>query len=216
MLSLARKPVVNSPRALRDFNEKLAILRFPGLIPETGVFSSKGAIRAFLDAHRAGIVVKSLDSYQGRSVTLVKRDEPDFEGKIAGITKNFSTPVMIQEFLPSVYDGDKRILVLGGEAIGAVDRIPKKGSFLANFGQGGTGRKTRITERERDIVDAISGFLVENGLHFVGIDVIGGFLTEINITCPTGIVQIDQLDGVTLETDIVSYFVDLATSKGTK
>lgn len=213
ILSLATKPVVNSPRALRDFNEKLAILGFPDLIPETVVTSSRDDILAFLGRHEEGIVLKSLDSYQGRSVTRIEKREPieAIDRKMGEFSAGFTLPVMIQQFLPAVQEGDKRILVLGGRCIGAVSRVPKKGSFLSNFAQGGTGKKTMITKRDAEIVDRISGFLVENGLHFVGIDVIGDCLTEINITCPTGIVQVNALDGVVLEKQVVDYFMEIAS-----
>jgi len=206
ILSLARTKVVNSPTALRNYNEKLIILPFPQFIPETIVTSQKHHILAFLAHHSCGIVLKSLDSYQGRSIKWIRDASPASVDIIKHYTQNFTFPVMIQEYLPQILEGDKRILVLGGKILGAVSRIPKAGSFLANFSQGGTGQATRVTSRDEEIVAGISRFLLDNSLHFVGIDVIGEFLTEINITCPTGIVQINALNNVHLEEKIVSYF----------
>ncbi|HMF29944.1 MAG TPA: glutathione synthase [Candidatus Lokiarchaeia archaeon] len=208
LLSLTQSPVVNSPSALRSFNEKLIILPFPELIPETIVTAQASQIMSFLESHPDGIIIKSLDSYQGRSVEWIRDASPASTEVIRKYAFDFSTPIMVQEFLPQVFEGDKRVLVLGGKAIGAVTRVPKQDSFLANFAQGGEGQLAEITSRDEEIVGTISDFLVKNGMLFVGIDIIGGFMTEINITCPTGIVQIDNLNGVNLEREIVSYFVD--------
>ncbi|OLS14047.1 MAG: glutathione synthetase [Promethearchaeota archaeon CR_4] len=206
ILSFVRTRVVNSPTALRNYNEKLIILHFPHLIPETIVTSKEILILNFLAEHPKGIVLKSLDSFQGRLVRWIRDASPDSIDVIKQFTHNYTTPVMIQEYLPQVLEGDKRILVLGGKILGVISRIPKKGSFLANFGQGGTGKATHITPRDEEIIAGISKFLLDNDLHFVGIDVIGNFLTEINITCPTGIVQINTLNNIHVEERIVSYF----------
>jgi glutathione synthase len=206
LLSLTHTPVVNSPSALRNFNEKLIILPFPELIPETIVTAQESYIQSFLQAHPSGIVIKALDSYQGRSVAWIRDAKAASVEVIRHYTFDFATPIMVQEFLPRVFEGDKRVLVLGGKAIGAVQRVPKQESFLANFAQGGVGKEAEITPRDEAIVSTIANFLVENGLHFVGIDIIGDLLTEINITCPTGIVQIDGLNGACLEKDVVDYF----------
>jgi len=209
LLSLTKTLVVNSPNALRDFNEKLIILPFRDLIPETIVTSNKEQIKSFLNAHPKGIIIKSLQSYQGRSVIKITEDTENAENLLTEYTTQFSSPVMIQEFLPEVRIGDKRILVLGGKILGAVLREPIKNSYLANLGQGGIAKKTSITKKELEIVEGVSEFLLKNGLYFVGLDVIGEFLTEINITCPTGIVHINKLDGVILEEKVVEYFINL-------
>ncbi len=209
LLSLAKTLVVNSPQALRDFNEKLIILPFKEFIPETVVTSEKSQFESFLRNHENGFILKSLASYQGRSVVWINKDDKNSEETIRKYTDNYTIPVMIQEYLPEVRIGDKRILVLGGKIIGAVLREPKDNNYLANLGQGGIARKTDITERENDIATRLSKFLVKNGLHFVGLDVIGDFITEINITCPTGIVHINQLNNVILEKEIVEYFHNL-------
>jgi len=209
LLSLAKTLVVNSPQALRDFNEKLIVLPFKEFIPETVVTSEKSQFESFLRNHKNGFILKSLASYQGRSVVWINKDDKNSEEILRNYTDNYTIPVMIQEYIPDVKIGDKRILVLGGKIIGGVLREPKDNNYLANFGQGGIGRKTDITEREYEIASRISDFLVKNGLHFVGLDVIGNYLTEINVTCPTGIIQINQLNNVILEKEIVEYFRNL-------
>lgn len=209
LLSLTKSLVVNSPQALRDFNEKLIILPFLDFIPETLITSNESKIRSFLKKHPEGFILKSLASYQGRSVVWITKDDKNSKKILKDYTKNFSNPVMIQEYLPEVTTGDKRILVLGGKIIGAVLREPKDNNFLANLGQGGIARKTNITERENEMVKGISNFLVSNGLHFIGLDVIGNKITEINITCPTGVVHINKLNNIVLEREIISYFCKL-------
>jgi len=212
LLSLAKNLVVNSPQALRDFNEKLIILPFLEFIPETVVTSEKSQFESFLKNHKDGFILKSLASYQGRSVVWITKDDKNSENILKAYTKDFSTPVMIQEYLPEVRIGDKRILVLGGKIIGAVLREPKDNNYLANLGQGGIARKTNITERENEMVESISNFLIKNGLHFIGLDVIGDYITEINITCPTGVVHINNLNNIVLEEKIIDYFRGLVAS----
>ena len=209
LLSLSKSLVINSPQALRDFNEKLIILPFLEYIPDTMVTASELQIKDFLKGHSDGFILKSLASYQGRSVEWITKDDEDSKKLLKAYTKNFTTPVMIQEYIPDVQIGDKRILVLGGKIIGAVLREPLKNNYLANLGQGGIARKTTITDLEKEIVNSVSEFLLKNGLHFVGFDVIGEYLTEINITCPTGIVHINKLNDIILEKQVVDYFLNL-------
>jgi len=206
LLSLTNSLVVNSPQALRNFNEKLITLPFLKFMPDTMVSSNKSQIYSFLNNHPNGLILKSLASFQGRSVEWIKKIDENSEKILKTYTQNYTTPVMIQKYIPEVSIGDKRILVLGGKIIGGVLREPLKDNYLANLGQGGIARKTTITPLENEIANNISEFLVKNGLHFVGLDVIGDFLTEINITCPTGIVHINKLNDVCLEKEIVNYF----------
>ncbi len=210
LLSLTTTKVINSPQAIRDFNEKLTILRFRDLIPETIVTSNITQIKDFLKSHEnLGIIIKSLDSYQGKSVFKLNKFDNDCLNLLNRLTNGFNSPIMVQEYLPEIKEGDKRILVLGGEIIGTILRVPKENNFLANLGQGSKAVKTRITKRDKHIVQELSDFLMKNGLHFVGLDVIGNYLTEINVTCPTGILQYNSLNNATLETKIVNYFLNL-------
>lgn len=209
LLSMTSTLVVNSPQALRDFNEKLIILPFSEFIPETIVTSSESQIISFLNNHPSGLILKSLASYQGRSVVWITKKDEISDKILKSYTNEYTIPVMIQEYLPEVKIGDKRILVLGGKIIGAVLCEPQENSYLANLGQGGLAKKTTISKREIEIVNSISDFLLINGLYFVGLDIIGDYLTEINITCPTGVVHINNLNGIILEKEIVNYFRNL-------
>ncbi len=212
LLSFNERKVVNAPRSLRDFNEKLIILNFPELIPETLVSSNQKQIIEFIKSCGDFAVIKSLDSYQGKGITRVRTDEKNLQQHIAEFTQNGKMTLMVQQFLPNIVYGDKRILILGGEILGAVNRIPKEGSYLSNFGQGGSGHETEITKQERAIAKKLALFFRENGIHFAGLDVIDGYLTEINITCPTGLQHINGLENKRLENTVVDYFADLTES----
>jgi len=211
LLSFSKK-VVNSPQSLRDFNEKLIILNFPELIPPTIVSSNCGQIEEFIRGCDEFAVIKSLDSYQGKAVTRVSTNEKNLNNVIEKLTKNGRLPVMVQQYLPNIIKGDKRILVLGGRILGAVNRVPKDGSYLSNFGQGGSGHKTEITKQDQEIAERLAPFLRKNGIHFAGLDIIDGYLTEINITCPTGLQHINRLEGVNLEKSVIDYFISHAKS----
>lgn len=212
LLSFCNTLIVNSPKALRDFNEKLIILNFPMLIPKTLVTSDTGRVIKFVGKNGQA-VLKSLDSYQGKFIYRINKGDKNIKSKILAVTKNGAIPVMIQKFLPDVYHGDKRILLLNGKSIGAVNRVPKKGSYVSNFGQGGRGEKTEITQHDKKIINNVSGFLLNNGIQFAGLDVIDGHLTEINITCPTGVMQINAIEKRKLEKVIVNYFEKLVRKK---
>lgn len=203
ILSLTSTPVVNSPQALRDYNEKLIALNFSQFMPPTLVSSSTAVIDTFVQ-HSGRCVLKELDTFQGRSVRTV--DAGDFAAyEIA--TENGQRPVMVQQFQERVYEGDKRVLLLGGKFFGAVLRKPKEG-YHANFANS-DALKTELAAREQQIIETVGPWLVERGMYFVGLDLIGGQLTEINITCPTGIVQISGLEGRNLAAEMVAYFREL-------
>ncbi|MDY6934407.1 MAG: glutathione synthase [Spirochaetota bacterium] len=209
MLSLTGSLVVNSPKALRDFNEKLIIFNFPTFIPKTIVSSDNSRIIEFIRQNKGISILKDLNSYQGRGVKKISADDPNLRALLDESTHNQSVPVMVQEFVPNVKRGDKRILILGGKPIGAVNRVPEEGSYLANFGQGGEAQRATITENEIRMINSFSTFLTSNKIYLAGIDVIDGYLTEINITCPTGLQQINRLEGIRLQEQIVDYFQDL-------
>lgn len=209
MLSFSRKKVVNSAQSLRDFNEKLIALNFPQLVPKTIVSSNEKEIFNFIKNHNDFTVIKALDSFQGKTVNKVHFNNKNLKKTIKKSTLNGKLPVMVQEFLPNVLKGDKRILVLGGKTLGAVNRIPPKGSYLSNFGQGGTGYKTKITKKEKNIVKELAPFFKKNKIYFAGLDIIDGYLTEINITCPTGLQHINKLENKNLEKEVVDYFIKL-------
>ncbi len=203
LLSLSDTLVLNSPSALRDFNEKLIVLPFAKYMPPTLVASDISSITEFAGRYDQ-IVIKSLDSFQGKSVQRISKDDIEI---INSFTEGGSKPVMVQKFLEQVFDGDKRVITLGDQVMGAAMRKPKQG-YHANFANS-DALKVGLSEREQAVMDELGPWMVAQGIHFSGLDFIGGYLTEINITCPTGIVQISELDGRDLADEIVDYFVKL-------
>jgi len=203
LLSLAGTLVVNSASSLRDFNEKLIALPFVQYMPPTLVSSDCQIIEDFLTKHGTG-VIKSLDSFQGKSVQKLT---PSDRKLVASFTDDGKRPVMVQKFLENVYEGDKRVMMLGDKFIGAAMRRPKQG-YHANFASS-DALKTELTPKEQKIIADLGPWLLEHGIHFTGLDLIDEQLTEINITCPTGIVQISELEGRKLAEEIVDYFVKL-------
>jgi glutathione synthase len=204
LLSLSETLVINAPSALRDFNEKLIVLPFRQYMPPTLVSSDCSLIEGFLKRN-GRCVIKSLDSFQGKSV---KKIEPSDKEIVRSSTAGGKHPIMVQKFQDRVYEGDKRVIMLGQRFLGAALRRPKKG-FHANFANSDALR-TSLTSREEEIITALGPWLVKHGIHFVGLDLIGEQLTEINITCPTGIVQIAELEDRNLAEEIVAYCVELA------
>lgn len=203
LLSLADTLVVNSPSSLRDFNEKLIALAFRSHMPPTLVSSDSEVIGDFLATNGTG-VIKSLDSFQGKSVRKI---EPSDQSMIATYTDGGKKPVMVQKFLDNVYKGDKRVMMLGDRFLGAAMRRPKQG-YHANFANSDALR-TELTPKEQAIIAEVGPWLLKHGIHLTGLDLIDEHLTEINITCPTGIMQISALEGRNLAEEIVDYFVKL-------
>jgi glutathione synthase len=190
--------VVNDPAAVRNAPEKLFATRFPGLMPPTLITSDRDEIVAFRAKH-GDIILKPLFGNGGAGVfRLVPADE-NLNALLEIFTLLYREPIMVQRYLPAVRQGDKRIVLIDGEPVGGVNRVPAAGEARANLHVGGRAAKTTLTPREREICAAIGPTLKEQGLVFVGIDVIGDHLTEINVTSPTGLQEINRLDGVTLE-----------------
>ncbi len=204
LLSLGDTLVLNSPSSLRDFNEKLIVLPFAKYMPPTLVAADLKVIGDFITTH-GKVVVKSLDSFQGKSVQLF--EEHDAKA-LNDFTSGGTRPVMVQKFLDQVYDGDKRVITLGDQVLGAALRRPKQG-YHANFANS-DALQSPLSEREQAALDELCPWMVSQGIHFSGLDFIGGYLTEINITCPTGIIQISELEGRDLAAEIVGYFSELA------
>jgi len=191
--------VVNAPRGLRDVTEKLFILRFPDLCPESLVSRSIRELLAFRDKLGGEMIIKPLDGCGGEGVFHLTKDDRNVQALLELGTKRGSTYQIAQRYIPEVRAGDKRIIVVEGEPVGAVLRVPQHWESRANFHVGGTAAKTPITARERAICARIGPELVAQGIVFAGIDVIGDWLTEVNVTSPTGIQEINRLDGVQLE-----------------
>ena len=187
--------VVNDPASVRNAPEKVWVLDFAEYMPPTMVTRSLGAARKFLEQH-GEIVVKPLHGNGGKAIFKVGSDGANLSSLIEVFNTAWREPHMIQAFLPDVAAGDKRIVLVDGEVAGAVNRIPGEGEIRSNLAVGGKAAKTELTQRELEICAALRPHLKERGLLFVGIDVIGGqWLTEINVTSPTGIVAIDQFNG---------------------
>ena len=187
--------VVNDPASVRNAPEKVWVLDFARFMPPTLITRSLGAARDFLAEH-GEVVVKPLHGFGGGSVFRVGRDGANLASLIEVFNKAYREPHVVQAFLPEIAEGDKRIVFVDGEVAGAVNRIPGEGEIRSNLAVGGKAAKTDLTDREREICDALGPELKRRGLLFVGIDVIGGkWLTEINVTSPTGIVAIDRFNG---------------------
>jgi len=187
--------VVNDPAAVRNAPEKVWVLDFAQFMPPTMITRSLGAARDFLARH-GEIVVKPLHGNGGKAIFKIGRDGANLSSLMEVFNGTYREPHMLQAFLPEVSKGDKRIVLVDGEVAGAVNRIPGEGEIRSNLAVGGTAAKTRLTPREQEICAALGPELKARGLLFVGIDVIGGhWLTEINVTSPTGIVAIDRFNG---------------------
>ena len=187
--------VVNDPFWVRNLPEKLFVLDFPQLTPPTMIARDVESIRAFRARHDE-IIIKPLYGNGGAGVFHLPQADANLSSLLelfGGITRE---PVIVQKYLPAVVKGDKRIILVDGEAVGAINRIPAQGEALSNMHVGGRPEKVGLTEREREICATIGPVLREKGLIFVGIDVIDGWLTEINVTSPTGIQELERFDGI--------------------
>lgn len=186
--------VVNDPRAVRDAPEKLFVMDFPELMPATLISRDRAAIEGFRAAH-GDVVMKPLYGNGGAAVFKVGVKDPNFGSLFDLFSVTFREPWVIQKFLPEVAEGDKRIILVDGEPLGAVNRLPVGDDIRSNMVRGGAAKETELTAREREICARIGPELKRRGLLFVGIDVIGGHLTEINVTSPTGLRVIKRLGG---------------------
>ena len=185
--------VINDPNSVRNAPEKLLVTFFKNLMPETIISRDKDAILNFQEMHK-DIVVKPLYGKGGEGIILIKEGE-DIEVIISDFLENEKEPIMVQPFLPEVKHGDKRIIILNGEPVGCLNRIPAEGEFRSNLGVGGIPKLSELSENDKKICLSIKPILLDMKLFFVGIDVIGDYLTEINVTCPTGVRQIKSLGG---------------------
>ncbi|MGI9421038.1 MAG: glutathione synthase [Geminicoccaceae bacterium] len=193
--------VVNDPVSVRNAPEKLFVTRFPDLMPPTLITYDAEQIMAFRKEYR-DIIVKPLYGNGGAGVFHVKPDDDNLTSLLELFADALDEPLMVQQYLPAVREGDKRIILIDGKPSGALNRVPAEGEARANLHVGGRAEKTALTAREQEICAAIGPVLKEQGLIFVGIDVIGDWLTEINVTSPTGLQEIGRFDGVSLEARI--------------
>lgn len=188
--------VINSPRAIRDHNEKLATIEFPEFIPPSLITSQAQLLLKFLAEH-GDIILKPLDGMGGAGIFRIQTTDHNINVIIETLTHNGTRTIMAQRFLPEIRDGDKRILLIDGKPVDyALARIPKPGETRGNLAAGGTGKAQPLSARDSAISKALGKILPERGLLLVGLDVIGDYLTEINVTSPTGMQEITNQTGI--------------------
>ncbi len=190
--------ILNNPSEIRNCPEKIFVTEFADLTPPTLISSRLDKIAEFCNHHEK-IILKPLYFCGGEGVILLTKNDPNLASIFEMMMKNYNTPLVAQKFLPEIKSGDRRILLLDGKVIGAVARIAKSGETRANLHIGGSAQKMILSKREKEICEKIGPELKKRGLFFVGIDVIGDYITEINVTSPTCIPEINQLEGVKLE-----------------
>jgi glutathione synthase len=196
-----RTLVVNDPAHVRNAPEKLFVTHFDNVMPPTLITTDPRAIKEFWKDHK-DIILKPLFGNGGAGVFRVRPDDENFNSLLEMFSQRSREPVIAQRYLPEVRQGDKRIILIDGKAAGVVNRVPAEGEARSNMHVGGKAVKAELSKRDREICDIIGPALAQRGLIFVGIDVIGDYLTEINVTSPTGLQQIDRFDGVSLEAEI--------------
>ena len=204
LMEKMQAPVYNSPRALREKNEKLAILDFPDLIPPTIVASDIETIAAFHAEHK-GAVLKPLDGMGGRGVLALGAGDLNVRAAASMLSGDEGRLIMAQQYIPEAKDGDRRVFVINGEpAEIMLARIPKPGDHRSNMAAGGTPEARPLGEAEAKVARAVAPALAADGVLFAGLDIIGGKLTEINITCPTGLQEVKTQTGKDLAADILA------------
>src|SRR5688572_26079687 len=186
--------VVNDPFHVRNAPEKLFVTQFEGLMPPTLITSDRDEIRAFRAAHKE-IIVKPLYGNGGAGVFRLKSDDENFAALLEMFTQFYREPLVVQRYVPDVRKGDKRIILVDGEPVGAINRVPAEGEARSNLHVGGRAEPVELSPRDRAICAAIGPALKQRGLIFAGIDVIGEYLTEINVTSPTGIQELRRFGG---------------------
>jgi glutathione synthase len=190
--------IVNDPRHVRDAPEKLFVTHFEGVMPPTLITSDEKEIRAFFERHKRDIVVKPLFGNGGAGVFRIRDSAENIASLIELFQQVSRDPLMAQAFVPDVRNGDKRVILVDGEPVGAINRVPAEGEVRANMHVGGVAVESTLTKRDLELCAIIGPELKRRGLVFVGIDVIGDYLTEINVTSPTGIQELERFDGVNI------------------
>jgi len=190
--------ILNDPRSIRDNPEKLSMFNFSKIIPPTLI--SKNVEQCF-NFHKKykKTIIKPLYGNGGEGISKLEGINVNLKRKILKLIKKYKKPIVVQKYLSEIKEGDRRIILIDGEYVGSVARIPKKGSVTANFHTGGKAKKVGLIRKDKKICNILKPYLKKNKLFFTGIDVIGNYLTEINVTSPTGIQEINRLNGVRLE-----------------
>jgi glutathione synthase len=208
LLSLAdpgRTFVLNNPAGLREANEKLYSLNFPDAIPPTLVTYEIPRLRTFLDEQGGEMIVKPLDGHGGEGVFLVTTKDRNLGAILETVTQYESRPIMAQRYLAEARKGDKRLIVLEGEPLGCTLRVPRDDEHRGNIHVGGNCVKADLTPRDLEICRMLGPRLRRDGLFFVGLDIIGNYLTEVNVTSPTGVQEINRLNGAKLEAQVIDF-----------
>lgn len=206
---------VNSPTGIKKSSEKLYPFYFPGISPPTVVSADHEILRQFIKKHKK-VVLKPLNEGGGRGVRLISSSRPPLKlrgGSRGSYVVGHNSFIMLQKYLPQIKDGDKRILLFNGKILGSFVRIPKKGDFRGNMHAGASWKKADVTAAEKKIIKKITPQLRADGLLFVGLDFIGGKITEINTTSPMGIREINTLHGLCVEKKIVGYLESISTQR---
>ena len=206
LLEKLKKPlVINNPSELRNFPEKHIMMNFPDLTPSTVISADVEVLIKFIEKNNE-VILKPAYGNGGLGIVKVDASKKNIKNFLSKYINQFSNnPIIAQRFLKNYIKGDKRVILINGTVKGSVLRVPKKNSIKSNFHAGGSAVKTSLNKKEKLICQKIKNFLINKKLYFVGIDIIDGFLTEINITSPTGIQEINRLDGVNIEKSIINF-----------
>ncbi len=205
LVDATRALVINRPRGLRDANEKLYALNFPSVIPDSLVTHDHTRLKTFLAELGGEMIVKPLDGAGGSGVFHVRQGDRNLNAILEASTMDGRRAIMAQRYLPEIRQGDKRVIVLDGEPLGAVLRVPRDDETRGNIHVGGATVRAPLSARDREICATLAPRLREDGLWFVGLDVIGDWVTEVNVTSPTGIQEINALDSVALEAPVIDF-----------
>jgi len=205
LVDAQRTFVLNHPAGLREANEKLYALNFPEAIPPTLVTYEIARLKEFLAAEGGEMIVKPLDGHGGEGVFHARSGDRNLNAILETVTGFETRPIMAQRYIPEIRHGDKRLIALNGEPLGCTLRVPRDDEHRGNIHVGGRCVKAEVSARDRDICRMMRRRLERDGLYFVGLDIIGDYLTEVNVTSPTGIQEIDRLDGVNLEAKVIDF-----------
>ena len=197
--------MLNNPGGLRAANEKLFALNFSAVIPPTLVSQDAERLKAFLEELGGEMIIKPVDGHGGAGIFYVQREDRNLNSILETATRQGREPIIAQQYLPAVRQGDKRLIVLNGEPLGCTLRVPRADEHRGNIHVGGTCVKAAVTPRDREICALVGPRLRREGLYFVGLDIIGEYLTEVNVTSPTGVQEIDRLDHVCLEAKVIDF-----------
>ena len=197
--------VMNDPAGLRAANEKLFALNFPNVIPPTLVSQDAHRIKAFMEELGGEMIIKPVDGHGGFGIFYGHRDDRNINSLIETMTHEGREPIIAQQYIPEVRQGDKRLIMLNGLPLGCTLRVPRADEHRGNIHVGGTCIKAEITVRDHEICREVGPRLRQEGLYFVGLDIIGDYLTEVNVTSPTGVQEINTLNGVKLEAQVLDF-----------